>query len=189
VGALHDCSGVNGEQSCDAWLLDAWLAAAAPGAEKAPCSRATASPGPGGLSTPSTDALRSRLGVLLTSDSYFDVSGNQRAGAIFRPLDADPGTADPFHGARRYGFLNRCLDRLDVLDADLAVPGAERAARYEDASDGATPGVGAGPYYSAVYRRLTRPPAATSPPSSTASPSTDCAPGTASTIRPPATTR
>jgi hypothetical protein len=154
AGALHDCSGVNGEQSCDAWLLDAWLAAAGPGVEKALLLSGDGVAQDLAISgTPSMTALADRVGLVYLQDSYFKASGNRHAGAVFQPLDASPGTADPFHSARRYGFFNSCLEKLDVIDANGGVPGAERAARYEDYSDRATPGVGAGPYYASVYRR------------------------------------
>jgi len=72
--------------------------------------------------------------------------------AVFKPLDADPGAADPFHSNRRYGVLNDCTGALDIIDRDGGVAGAERAARYEDLSDR---GSGApGTFYASVYRRL-----------------------------------
>jgi hypothetical protein len=92
------------------------------------------------------------MGGLFVEDNYFDFTGNQNTVAVFKPLDADPGAPDPFHSARRYGIFNSCLGVLDILDRDGGVPGAERAARYEDTSDR---GAGsAGPFFSSVYRRL-----------------------------------
>jgi hypothetical protein len=92
------------------------------------------------------------MGGLFVQDNYFDFTGNQSTVAIFKPLDADPGAADPFHSNRRYGIFNSCQGILDIIDRDGGVPGAERAARYEDVSDR---GAGsAGPFYSSVYRRL-----------------------------------
>ena len=153
-GAMHDCSGVNDEHSCDAWLIDAWLAAAGSGNEKALFLSGDGIAQDLAISgTPSMTALADRVGLVYLQDSYFKASGNRHAGAVFQPLDASPGTADPFHSARRYGFLNSCLDALDIIDANAAVAGAQPAARYEDVSDRAAPGVGAGPYYASVYRR------------------------------------
>jgi hypothetical protein len=48
--------------------------------------------------------------------------------------------------------FNSCQGVLDIIDRDGGVPGAERAARYEDASDRGNGS--AGPFYSSVYRRL-----------------------------------
>jgi hypothetical protein len=96
--------------------------------------------------------LLSRMGGLFVQDNYFDFTGNTNPVMVFKPLDADPGPADPFHSTRRYGIFNSCLSKLDIINADGGVNGAAVAARYEDISDR---GAGsAGPFYSSVYRRL-----------------------------------
>jgi hypothetical protein len=96
-------------------------------------------------------ALAGTMGVAYVGDSYFDLSGNRLAGAVYQPL---PTTGDRFHSARRYGFFNSCLNVLDVVDKDGGVLDAELAGRYEQFSDRAVNGIGAGPFGNAVYRRL-----------------------------------
>jgi len=189
-GALHDCSGANGEQSCDAGLLNSWLDLAAPGNEKALLAMGDGVAEDLALSgTPSMSALAGRLGVQFVADSYFAASGNRLGSAAFKPLDADPGSRDPFHSTRRYGFVNSCLDLLDVVDRDAAVAGAERAARYEDFGDRGTPGSARGPTTPRSIAGWTRPSAATSAPCSTASRWTGWAAGTGGATRPCRSTR
>jgi hypothetical protein len=103
---------------------------------------------------PTAGQLLNRMGALFLADSYQDVSGNRVSGMVFKPLDTDPGPGNPFHSNRRYGMMNYCYWALDVVDVDRGVLGAEPAGRYEDFTDRGTPGVGAGPYYASVYRRL-----------------------------------
>ena len=151
-GVLHDCSGLNQEQSCDAGLLNQWIALAASGNEKAlwvigdGVGEDLAISGTASMST-----LANNMGLVFVGDNYFEVSGNLQAGAVYQPLAT---TGDAFHAARRYGFFNSCLNLLDVVDKDGGVLGAELAGRYEQFSDRSTPGVGAGPFGAAVYRRL-----------------------------------
>src|SRR5262249_14233674 len=149
----HDGSGVGQEQSDDAGIINDWLDAAASGNEKAFWGNGD------GLAQDlansagsSCGILLARMGALWEQDNYLDFSGNGQRVAVLKPLDADPGAPDPFHSTRRYGILNSCLSRLDVLDRDGGVAGAERASRYEQNSDRGSGG--AGPYYSSVYRRL-----------------------------------
>jgi hypothetical protein len=153
AGAMHDGSGIGQEQSDDAGLINQWLDLAASGNEKGFWGN-----GDGltqDLATShgtSCGILLSRMGGLFIQDNYFQFSGNRNFVGIFKPLDADPGAPDPFHSLYRYGISNTCLSKLDVIDRDGGVIGAERAARYEELSDRGSGG--AGPFYSSVYRRL-----------------------------------
>jgi len=153
AGAMHDGSGVGQEQADDAGLINQWLDASASGNEKAFWGNGD------GLTQDMANSngtsmgnLLSRMGGLFVQDNYFDFTGNQQVVAIFKPLDADPSAADPFHSNRRYGIFNSCQGILDIIDRDGGIPGAERAARYEDVSDRGNGS--AGPFYSSVYRRL-----------------------------------
>jgi hypothetical protein len=153
AGAMHDGSGIAQEQSDDAGIINQWLDAATAGDEKAFWGNGD------GLTQDlansngtSCGILLARMGGLYQQDNYFDFTGNHNTTAIFKPLDADPGAPDPFHSGFRYGIFNSCLSKLDVIDRDGGVPGAERAARYEDISDRGFGGIG--PYYSSVYRRF-----------------------------------
>jgi hypothetical protein len=153
AGAMHDGSGTGQEQSDDAGIINQWLDTAASGNEKAFWGNGD------GLAQDlansagtSCGILLSRMGGLFVEDNYFDFTGNQQTIAVFKPLDADPGAPDPFHSTRRYGIFNGCVSKLDILDRDGGINGAERAARYEDTSDRGSGS--AGPFYSSVYRRL-----------------------------------
>jgi hypothetical protein len=152
AGALHDCSGIAQEQSCDAGILSQWLDLAADGNEKALFILGDGAAQDLAISgTASMDLLRSTMGFVHVRDNYFQYSGNLQPGAVYKPLAT---TGDKFNSARRYGFFNSCVNLLDVIDKDGGVVGAELAARYEQFSDRSASGVGPGPYGAAVYRRL-----------------------------------
>src|SRR5678815_5110975 len=137
----------------DSGLINQWLDAADAGNEKAFWANGDGiAQDLANSNGTSMGLLLARMGGLFIENNYFDFTGNTQAVAIFKPLDADPGVADPFHSARRYGVFNSCLNLLDIIDRDGGVAGAERAARYEDNSDRGSGA--AGTFYSSVYRRL-----------------------------------
>jgi len=156
TGAMHDGSGVAHEQSDDAGLIRQWLASAGLGSEKAFWGSGD------GLAqdmndsgAPSMTGLLADMGTTFVDDNYYTHSGNLQAGAVFKPLDVDPGPVDAFHSSRRYGILNSSLNRMDVVDVAPWVATAARAARYEESADRGNGG--AGPYYASVYRRIDQP--------------------------------
>jgi hypothetical protein len=151
--AMHDGSGVNGEQSDDAALVGNWLALASSANRESFWGMGDGLVQDLTLSaTPSTIGLLNTMGTIWIDNDYATFSGNTTIGAAYRSLDADPGAGDPFHSLHRYGMLNAAENQLDVLDRNPAVAGAERAGRYEQFSDRGYGG--AGPYYASVYRRM-----------------------------------
>src|SRR5262249_38195883 len=119
AGAMHDGSGIGQEQSDDAGIVNQWLDAASSGNQKAVLGNGHAlSKDPANPTGPSCGILLARMGALFQEDNYFDFTGNQNTVAIFKPLDADPGAPDPFHSTRRYGILNACTSKLDIIDRD-----------------------------------------------------------------------